>query len=207
MCYSSTTNTFPRPFKLHFGVSFAGKRPDSELLQARQKGRFSVSSPVGQWRDQLLTHKKEVPSLDAGQDFWYIQEVSTDSLSNLMIDQSRVYFPKMRNKSVGETMCSLTGNMRLNNAICRVCRLASPMVWVDGSATALTPRCLVKPSCITLLVMQKMDGPGSQKVNPMKISLRILWKAGNCFLSNALNLLTRRFFENVSFNLVRLMKY
>src|ERR1700761_4573879 len=69
-------SSFPRPFKFHFGVSYAGKPADSDLVQARQRGRFAATSPVGKWRDNMLKQRnKSVQSADAGQDFFYIQEV------------------------------------------------------------------------------------------------------------------------------------
>lgn len=77
---SCAYSTFPRPFNLHFGVSFAGKPPDAEILRARRAGRFSDSSPVGQFRDSILRRPRAVQSNDAGQDFLYIQEVLTPSV-------------------------------------------------------------------------------------------------------------------------------
>lgn len=74
--YSTTTQVYPRPFKYHVGISFAGKAADAELRVARQNGRFSETSPIGQWRDLQTNVKKDVDSKDAGQDFFYVQQVT-----------------------------------------------------------------------------------------------------------------------------------
>lgn len=63
----------PRPYAFHIGASWAGKvnRDEDQPF----KVPFSVDSPIGSWRDKLLSGPKAVKSVDAGEDFFFVQEV------------------------------------------------------------------------------------------------------------------------------------
>jgi protein phosphatase PTC7 len=65
-----------RPFTFHIGASWAGKPADQTKVP---KVPFPSDSPVGTWRDHTLSRPKAVRSDDAGEDFFYVQEVRTSS--------------------------------------------------------------------------------------------------------------------------------
>lgn len=69
----STSTTLPRPYTFHIGASWAGK-VDRDL-DKRFKIPFSPDGPIGSWRDKMLSRPKAVKSLDAGEDFFFVQEV------------------------------------------------------------------------------------------------------------------------------------
>jgi protein phosphatase PTC7 len=64
----------PRPFTFHIGASWAGKPTGPGH---RPKVPFPSNSIVGAWRDHTLLRPKTVRSDDAGEDFFYVQEVTT----------------------------------------------------------------------------------------------------------------------------------
>ncbi|KAF8228176.1 hypothetical protein L208DRAFT_1292865 [Tricholoma matsutake] len=61
-----------RPFTFHIGASWAGKPADHTKVP---KVPFPPNTLVGAWRDHTLSRKKAVRSHDAGEDFFYVQEV------------------------------------------------------------------------------------------------------------------------------------
>lgn len=63
----------PRPYAFHIGASWAGKvnRDEDQLF----KIPFPADGPIGSWRDKLLSRPKAVKSIDAGEDFFFVQEV------------------------------------------------------------------------------------------------------------------------------------
>lgn len=61
-----------RPFTFHIGASWAGKPADGTKVP---KVPFPSNSLVGAWRDHTLSWPKAVRSDDAGEDFFYVQEV------------------------------------------------------------------------------------------------------------------------------------
>jgi hypothetical protein len=63
-----------RPYKFHVGASWAGK--PTEWGPKRLHIPFAPESVIGSWRDETLSRPKAVPSRDAGEDFFYVQEVS-----------------------------------------------------------------------------------------------------------------------------------
>jgi protein phosphatase PTC7 len=69
-----TSSPLPRPYRFHIGASWAGKPP--EPGSKRQHVPFASDSAVGAWRDKTLSRPKTVFSKDAGEDFFYMQEVS-----------------------------------------------------------------------------------------------------------------------------------
>ena len=62
----------PRPYTFYVGASWAGKPNDPAQ---RAKVPFPPDTLVGQWRDKMLSHPKAAKSVDAGEDFFFIQEV------------------------------------------------------------------------------------------------------------------------------------
>ncbi|KAI5124507.1 hypothetical protein M0805_003031 [Coniferiporia weirii] len=72
----------PKPYKVHVGASFAGKPPESRDPRARRRKPivdFPVDSDISQWRAETLSRQKAFPSRDAGEDFFYIQEMRNQS--------------------------------------------------------------------------------------------------------------------------------
>jgi len=67
-----STPTTSRPYTFHLGVSWAGK-PEDPALEA--KIPFPPDTLIGAWRDRMLMHPKSVKSVDAGEDFFFIQRV------------------------------------------------------------------------------------------------------------------------------------
>jgi hypothetical protein len=65
----------PRHYRFHIGVSWAGK-PLDPSPGPKQQYPFASDSLVGAWRDKTLSRLKAVVSKDAGEDFFYVQEVS-----------------------------------------------------------------------------------------------------------------------------------
>lgn len=66
----------PRPYKVIVGASFAAKPP--QIRRAKQKvGRdFPETSDLALWKRRVLAWPKSFPSADAGEDFFFVQEVS-----------------------------------------------------------------------------------------------------------------------------------
>ena len=67
-----------RPFRIHVGASFAGKPPEfrsSLALRRKPIKDFPPNSDIALWRAQMLSRPKSIPSKDAGEDFYYVQEV------------------------------------------------------------------------------------------------------------------------------------
>lgn len=78
-------STFPRrPYTFHIGASWAGKPTSGNEMK---KIPFPEDSPIGIWRDQMLSHT--VPGAipneatkwapDAGEDFFYVTEMKNSS--------------------------------------------------------------------------------------------------------------------------------
>ncbi|KAF9053669.1 protein serine/threonine phosphatase 2C [Hymenopellis radicata] len=69
-----------RPYTFHIASSWAGK---PELPQTFTKTPFAPNSPIGAWRDKMLTRKPgsstEVWYPSAGEDFFFIQEMKNAS--------------------------------------------------------------------------------------------------------------------------------
>lgn len=61
-----------RPYTFHIGASWAGKREDN---LKRIKAAFPPDTLIGTWRDKTLSRPKAVRSQDAGEDFFFVQEV------------------------------------------------------------------------------------------------------------------------------------
>lgn len=76
---SRNTSSLPRPYKFHIGASWAGKPAEPGPNHNQLQAPFSAESTIGSWRDSTLSRPKIVTSKDAGEDFFYIQEVSVVS--------------------------------------------------------------------------------------------------------------------------------
>lgn len=63
-----------RPYKFHIGASWAGKPPDRDRKTLKTEP-FAADSVIGAWRDKTLSRPKAASSKDAGEDFFYVQEV------------------------------------------------------------------------------------------------------------------------------------
>ena len=87
----------PRSYRFHIGASWAGK-PEEPGLKRRYVP-FASDSNVGAWRDKTLSRPKTVSSKDAGEDFFYVQEVSLRPQSSSGVIYAGFF--KMRNGSVG----------------------------------------------------------------------------------------------------------
>lgn len=76
----------PRPYSFHIGASWAGK---PEHMAIMHKVPFPADTLVGSWRDKTLSRKsKTVRSVDAGEDFFFVQEVSWRSLNFVTVGSS-----------------------------------------------------------------------------------------------------------------------
>lgn len=76
---STSTSTYQasvvpsrRPYTFHLGASWAGKPEDPTLAP---KVPFPPDTLIGSWRDKMLDREKRAKSIDAGEDFFFIQEV------------------------------------------------------------------------------------------------------------------------------------
>lgn len=67
---------FPHPYTFHIGASWAGKPAAADSMI---KVPFPPDSIIGKWRDTTLSWPKSSGLKDAGEDFFFIQEVSVRS--------------------------------------------------------------------------------------------------------------------------------
>ena len=84
--------TSPRPYTFHIGASWAGKLDDD---LKRIKAAFPPDTVIGTWRDKTLSRPKAVRSRDAGEDFFFVQEVllhpyNYATLNSLNIDAESI---------------------------------------------------------------------------------------------------------------------
>ncbi|KII88511.1 hypothetical protein PLICRDRAFT_30007 [Plicaturopsis crispa FD-325 SS-3] len=69
---------FPRrPYTFHIGASWAAKPPNPG--HDIPKVPWPPKSLVGAWRDATLARRKAVKSVDAGEDFFYVQQMRNNS--------------------------------------------------------------------------------------------------------------------------------
>lgn len=73
--YSSSS--LPRPYRFHVGASWAGKPQDPRTRVKTQP--FPPDSPIGKWRDAVLSKPNPGAGRHIGEDFFYIQDVSVSS--------------------------------------------------------------------------------------------------------------------------------
>ena len=65
-----------RPFKLNVGIAFASKPLHLESMQTKMKtADFSRTNDIVRWRAEMLQRYGSALSADAGEDFFYVQEV------------------------------------------------------------------------------------------------------------------------------------
>lgn len=77
---STAVSSPPRAFKFHIGASFAGKPENSRgQLPEEQTRLFESTSPIGIWKENTMRRKKSVKSTSAGDDFFFVQEVSLEA--------------------------------------------------------------------------------------------------------------------------------
>lgn len=69
----STTADILRPYTFHIGASWAGKV--TRDVDKKLKVPFPADGLIGSWRDKMLSRPKSVKSVDAGEDFFFVQEV------------------------------------------------------------------------------------------------------------------------------------
>jgi hypothetical protein len=79
-----------RPYTFHIGVSWVGKPQDPNLMK---KVPFPPDTLIGSWRDKMLQWPKKAKSVDAGEDFFFVQEVRQYSL--LFLKQGCTPFPTL----------------------------------------------------------------------------------------------------------------
>ncbi|TFK29931.1 protein serine/threonine phosphatase 2C [Coprinopsis marcescibilis] len=72
-----STTVAKRPYTFHIGASWAGKAEDPVI--AANKVPFPSDTLVGSWRDKMLARTKNVRSKDAGEDFFFVQEMRNGS--------------------------------------------------------------------------------------------------------------------------------
>lgn len=73
---SMDVSTPPRAFTFHVGASFIGKPKTSEDGPQAISKPFPPEHPVVAFRDRNLAWPREVPSEEAGHDFFFVQQVS-----------------------------------------------------------------------------------------------------------------------------------
>lgn len=74
-CFTRSVSTLPRPYRFHTGASWAGKPPDPTSRKVNT-APFTRESPIGRWRDHVLSRSNANGGRHIGEDFFYIQEVS-----------------------------------------------------------------------------------------------------------------------------------
>ncbi|KAF8964676.1 phosphatase 2C-like domain-containing protein [Flammula alnicola] len=66
----------PRPYTFHIGASWQGKPEDPTLIP---KVPFPHDTLIGAWRDRMLERAKTTNNNDAGEDFFFVQEMRNQS--------------------------------------------------------------------------------------------------------------------------------
>lgn len=65
-----------RPFKLNIGIAFASKPFHLESAKSKMKtADFSKTNDIVRWRTDMLKRYASGFTADAGEDFFYVQEV------------------------------------------------------------------------------------------------------------------------------------
>lgn len=129
-------STVPRPYKFHIGASWAGK-PAERGRKPLDTVPFTPDSPIGAWRDATLSRPKSVASKDAGEDFFYVQEVSF--LCMIRSIYSCIWLSQMRNGSV-RGLSKITLDAHYLRGL-RVCLLGWQTEWADGLKVVWILRC------------------------------------------------------------------
>lgn len=66
-----------RPYQFHIGCSYAGKPEDPN--EKLRKVPFPPDTLIGGWRDRMLAWPKSMPFKNAGEDFFFVQEMRNGS--------------------------------------------------------------------------------------------------------------------------------
>lgn len=70
-------SSMPRPYRFHVGASWIAKPPEP---RSRKKVKpFPDDSPIGLWRNETLSRASSSSSKDAGEDFFYVQDMRNQS--------------------------------------------------------------------------------------------------------------------------------
>lgn len=68
-------SSLPRPYRFHVGASWAGKPHDPRGPRVKTSP-FPADSPIGKWRDTILSRPNAPAGTHIGEDFFYVQDVS-----------------------------------------------------------------------------------------------------------------------------------
>ncbi|KAI0647028.1 protein serine/threonine phosphatase 2C [Trametes meyenii] len=71
-------SSLPRPYRFHVGASWAGKPHDPRGPRVKSNP-FPADSPIGQWRDLMLSRPNAPAGNHIGEDFFYIQDMREKS--------------------------------------------------------------------------------------------------------------------------------
>ncbi|KAI0336514.1 protein serine/threonine phosphatase 2C [Cubamyces sp. BRFM 1775] len=69
-------SSLPRPYRFHVGASWAGKPHDPRGPRVKTSP-FPPDSPIGKWRDQMLSKPNAPAGKHIGEDFFYVQDLVT----------------------------------------------------------------------------------------------------------------------------------
>ena len=69
-------SSLPRPYRFHLGASWAGKPPDPQMRRIKTKP-FAPDSDIGKWKTDILSKYHSPVGNHVGEDFFYVQDVST----------------------------------------------------------------------------------------------------------------------------------
>ncbi|PSR74921.1 hypothetical protein PHLCEN_2v9455 [Hermanssonia centrifuga] len=77
-------SSLPRPYRFHTGASWAGKpaHPQDRKLNVEP---FSKDSPIGRWRDHVLSRPNGNGRMHIGEDFFYIQEMRSQAVHGVSL--------------------------------------------------------------------------------------------------------------------------
>jgi len=87
-------STVTRPYAFHIGVSWAGK--PHQTSDSGFKIPFPSDGLIGSWRDQTLARPKAIKSTDAGEDFFFVQEVRLLMLSCYICGVVSIFLSRCR---------------------------------------------------------------------------------------------------------------
>ncbi|KAJ8463516.1 hypothetical protein ONZ51_g10208 [Trametes cubensis] len=71
-------SSLPRPYRFHVGTSWAGKPHDPRGPRVKSSP-FPPDSPIGKWRDQMLSKPNAPAGKHIGEDFFYVQDMREKS--------------------------------------------------------------------------------------------------------------------------------
>ncbi|OJT06146.1 Protein phosphatase PTC7 -like protein [Trametes pubescens] len=71
-------SSLPRPYRFHVGASWAGKPHDPRGPRVKTSP-FPADSPIGKWRDTILSRPNAPAGTHIGEDFFYVQDMREKS--------------------------------------------------------------------------------------------------------------------------------